>query len=328
MAYHATPEQVVRTLFTYMEKRGFDNLLHILTMASPTILFEEHDNWNGGIDFYSLCLEIPTSLYASLEDIEVVENLFNESLEKLFRDKSGDVLNRVRFRPQLEDGHLNSSPVLKDDAYRIWKDGFRLFISHSSVQKDVALSLQKELADYEISSFVAHVDIEPNSFWQSEIEIALRSMHAMVAIISPDFQKSIWANQEIGFGLGRDISIMCVLAGSEPKGFLGNRQGISINNAKQTILDLLIKSSSTHLQMRKALCRSMKFVRSFNEARARLDLLPPEEAYTAEEKEFLRQSLTHGQIFRAPDVLTRVQKLIGDAQKSVQPVQSVDDLPF
>src|SRR5438876_7330238 len=139
MAYPATPEQVVRTLFTYVERKGFDSLLHFLSKSKPTIEWVSHDNWNGGIDYYSLILDIPTSDYASIDNVETVEEQLSDCLQKLFRSNSGDIINQVRFQPLLEDGSiLHTSPVLKDDAYRIWKDGFRLFISHSSVQKEQA----------------------------------------------------------------------------------------------------------------------------------------------------------------------------------------------
>jgi hypothetical protein len=82
-----------------------------------------------------------------------------------------------------------------------WKDAnvFRLFISHISIDKEKATRLRDCLAPYYISGFVAHQDIAPTLQWQSEIERALVTMHAFVAIHTKGFSASYWTQQEVGF---------------------------------------------------------------------------------------------------------------------------------
>jgi len=41
--------------------------------------------------------------------------------------------------------------------------------------------------------------------WQAQIEHALRSMQAFVAIVHPEFNSSAWCNQEVGWALGRRV---------------------------------------------------------------------------------------------------------------------------
>jgi len=81
---------------------------------------------------------------------------------------------------------------------------FRLFLSHVSAHKSADAYLKSELQLRAISAFVAHEDIVPSSEWQNETELALGSMHALTALLTPDFHPSNRTDQETGFVLGRD----------------------------------------------------------------------------------------------------------------------------
>jgi hypothetical protein len=111
----------------------------------------------------------------------------------------------------------------------IWKGtiDFRLFVSHLSKDKDKATRLRDCLKQYGICAFVAHEDIDPTLEWQDEIERALFSMDAMVAIHTPGFAASHRTQQEIGFALGRGIKIVSFRLGEDPKGFISKRQALS-----------------------------------------------------------------------------------------------------
>jgi len=81
---------------------------------------------------------------------------------------------------------------------------FRLFLSHVSAHKSADAYLKSELQSQAIIVFVAHEDIVPSSEWQNETELALGSMHALTALLTPDFHPSNRTDQETGFVLGRD----------------------------------------------------------------------------------------------------------------------------
>ena len=95
-----------------------------------------------------------------------------------------------------------------DDVARLWRDGhLRLFISHKAGHKKEVGKLKGYLAEYGISCFVAHVDIEPTKEWQDEIEKALFSMHALLALLTSDFPDSKWTDQEVGIAVGRHVQL-------------------------------------------------------------------------------------------------------------------------
>ncbi len=112
---------------------------------------------------------------------------------------------------------------------RNWKDGdqFRLFISHTSSEKLKATRLKECLAPYAISGFVAHEDIHPTLEWQGEIERALRTMDAFIAIHTVGFSKSFWTQQEVGFACGRGAKVISFKMGEDPTGFISKNQALA-----------------------------------------------------------------------------------------------------
>lgn len=109
------------------------------------------------------------------------------------------------------------------------KEFFRVFISHLAAHRGFAADLQKALLIQGISSFVAHNDIEPTMEWQGQIELALQSCHALVALLHPDFHASRWTDQEVGYAMGRGVPVFSVRLGTDPYGFIGRYQGFNGN---------------------------------------------------------------------------------------------------
>lgn len=108
--------------------------------------------------------------------------------------------------------------------------GFRLFISHISKDKLIATRLKDALAKYDIAGFVAHEDIHPTLPWQDEIERALQTMDALIAVHTVGFSASIWTQQEIGYALGRGTMVISFKMGEDPTGFIGKHQALPRRN--------------------------------------------------------------------------------------------------
>lgn len=103
----------------------------------------------------------------------------------------------------------------------------RIFISHISAEKKIATGFKNALEPYGLAGFVAHEDIEPTREWQDEIEAALSSMDALVAILTPGFGESKWTDQEVGVAIGRHVPIVSLKAGLDPYGFIGKYQALA-----------------------------------------------------------------------------------------------------
>ena len=118
-----------------------------------------------------------------------------------------------------------------------WKpDHFRLFLSHLATYKKFASELQQVLEQYGIVAFVAHKDIDPTAEWQNEIELALSTCDALVALLHPGFHESKWTDQEIGFVMGRPMPVFSIFLGETPYGFIGKTQ--AFNGAGNTPIAL------------------------------------------------------------------------------------------
>lgn len=106
-----------------------------------------------------------------------------------------------------------------------WKSGYaRVFLSHSAQHKEFAGQVADELAVMGIHAFVAHDAMEYSQPWQEQIEHALRTMEAFVALVHPEARDSAWCNQEIGWALGRRVPHYVLRMGADPAGFVGREQ--------------------------------------------------------------------------------------------------------
>lgn len=140
---------------------------------------------------------------------------------------------------------LIEKKVSEEAVNRVWGDGgFRVFLSHLSEFKNETVGLKNALAKYGVSCFVAHEDIIPNEEWLKEIENALSSMDALVALMTDGFHKSKWTDQEIGIACGMSIPVYTVKMGEEPYGFIAKFQAITSDwdNVAIGLLESLMKN--------------------------------------------------------------------------------------
>lgn len=242
-----------------------------------------YDNWDGGTWGHALYLVVPEALYLSLvrkkddlqdqirKDINKVHNVQNEFIATVFletevaedkdwRKESGQLLSGARIVPPEAEKH-------------VWADeGFRIFLSHKAEVKEEATDLKKRLQQFGVSSFVAHVDIHPTKEWQDEIENALSSMDALVALMTERFHDSLWTDQEVGFAFGRGVPIVSLKLGKDPYGFIGKFQALSCSwdNAAKKLIKILIK----HERMLNAYIQAVHNCQSWDQANDLAEILP------------------------------------------------------
>ena len=147
------------------------------------------------------------------------------------------------------------------------------FLSHKSSVKVNTASLKDSLALYGISCFVAHEDIHPTKEWMDEIESALFSMDALVALMTDDFHDSDWTDQEVGVAMGRCVPIISVKLGKmNPYGFIGRFQALSCTWEKAPLE--LMKLLICHEKMKEAFIAAVSSCSSFDRGNALASVLP------------------------------------------------------
>lgn len=110
-------------------------------------------------------------------------------------------------------------------------DKMKIFLSYSSENKIGVGKIRTWLSDFGFDVFVAHEDIEPALEWQKVIIKSLKDCHVFIPIITPEFDKSKWTDQESGmaFITSKLIIPISVGKGPNPHGFLAIYQALPMN---------------------------------------------------------------------------------------------------
>src|SRR3990167_623752 len=125
------------------------------------------------------------------------------------------------------------------------------------------------LANWGISAFIAHEDIEASREWRDEVEAGLESMQVLVAVVEPGFKESDWCVQEVGYALGRKIDIIPLCVGLDPFGFFGKYQGIQVKGKKpdkvaSEIVQTLLKKPQHRNMLLQSMSKAFAMLQSKN----------------------------------------------------------------
>jgi hypothetical protein len=258
-------------------------LLKILANAAASVNERWEDDYGGRDVGHAIFLHLPDDLYA---EILAAKNDLQGELRTDFNNASSvpyEYVAEVFLCPQgnspdnwrEESGAVLQGRVVSEPAQaRIWEPNkFRVFLSHKSSVKVNTAALKDSLALFGISCFVAHEDIHPTKEWMDEIESALFSMDALVALMTDDFHDSDWTDQEVGVAMGRSVPIISVKLGRlNPYGFIGRFQALPCTweNAPMELIKLLI----CHEKMKEAYISALSRCPNFDKGNILADALP------------------------------------------------------
>lgn len=179
-----------------------------------------------------------------------------EFLTETLSDAAPSDDNLLELQAYLFPG-VEEGPGSDDGSGRPWEEGkFRLFISHTHEHRAFASGLRRALDERGIGAFVAHERIEPTKQWEDELESALTTCDALVAVLTPDFVESKWCDQEVGYCMARGVLIVPLgLDDTDPHGFIGKYQCMTAREDEDAydvagrLFDLLIKHEKTAGEM-------------------------------------------------------------------------------
>jgi len=310
------------------------------TVIEENISIRKVDNWNGGI--FEVVINIPVSIYAEwkLKDIidysrSIVLDAFNDASIDVGYESYRDVI----FCPSY-DAKLETEMAVLSNEVSSWTRGyFKLFISHLTDDKKIATQLKRRLNTIGISCFVAHEDIEPTKIWQDEIVKALKTADALCAIISPHFIESLWCDQEVGFGMGRDILCIPLIYDRDPYGLLGMMQGVkcgnkSANEVTLSIFDILCSNRKTKDVYSRDIADLLLRSTDTNRARRWLIVIEHIKQVNIDLLEYIRLHYIENPILNEKDLIDKMNEIlqsnglapIAVNQKTVD--NEENDLPF
>ena len=223
------------TVAELLKKEEHTEAQRIFTGGDVASFVVDHDNWDGGMDFYSVEITIDVKTYVDLRKRGIIEEVCGQITEafNVCMNNIPDSVRSVSLTPS-STATFDERKIAEPSSY--WKVGYyKVFISHVSKYKESASNLKLLLEPYGISAFVAHEDIKPSKEWEVEIEKALFSMNALCAILTPDFCESSWCDQECGYAFGRNVLTIPIEKGQLPYGMFGKIQAIKSEgkNAQQ-----------------------------------------------------------------------------------------------
>ncbi|MCL4852903.1 MAG: hypothetical protein KJZ78_16210 [Bryobacteraceae bacterium] len=97
------PEPLLTTLARLFAYEGKAAHVAVLTFSRPSIEQTDYDNWDGGIDIYTLYLYVSALLYAQVGDKDregIEKDLYAKAISFL-DDWRGHRLSRIRIMPEM-----------------------------------------------------------------------------------------------------------------------------------------------------------------------------------------------------------------------------------
>jgi hypothetical protein len=294
MSKYILPSKVysyLRRLLLNYEHSGPRELAAIIKHGRVAVDIDKNRSWYNGDDIvgHDVVIFLPPSIIApiSISQQGTVCSRLREDLRECASSISSEYINAVRL--ELEDENdwldqtaqtLSAKPPVDPGTLSFWKpDQIRLFVSHRDNYKRQAQALSRALEKFGISCFVAHDTIEPMESWQTEIEKGLETMEVMLALITDDFHKSEWTNQEVGFAKGRNIPVISLKLGvTDPKGFIADKQALkgdvdNPQNSADDIYRLLTEKLGHENRLQTAIIESFLATPDWGEATIRFKLL-------------------------------------------------------
>jgi hypothetical protein len=128
-----------------------------------------------------------------------------------------------------------------------WREGtYRVFVSHTMAHKGPAEGLRRWNEPIGVECFVAHSSILATRRWRDDIEAALRTCDAFVALVTEDFIRSEWCDQEAGMAFALRKLIIPIRMGADPHGFIGERQSLTGAASHSTTAEELFALLASH----------------------------------------------------------------------------------
>lgn len=299
-------------------------------------IFDNHDNWNGGIDYFTIELRVSVEQFIQIEgdNERKISDDITKAFEYALKSNESLVINGTTIVP------YDDETVYIPTSESIWDmDYFRLFISHVSESKVPARNLKVCLEKWGIHGFVAHEDIEPTKEWTTVLTDALFSMNALCAILVKKFRSSSWCDQEVGFALGQNKLCIPIKKEIIPYGFLGRYQmikadGLNANQVAQKIAECIFGDNRTHGVYCNNLARLLINSKTTEKALQWIDTINSFPTIERVYVEIINKEYSHNPILLQPTILLKINNLFKEHNLPIALFSfedndiSPDELPF
>jgi len=200
----------------------------------------------------------------------------------------------------------------------------RIFLSYSSDDKILAGKIKNYLEQFQISVFLAHEDIEPTLEWRGEILHNLNDCDVFLPLLTQNFIKSEWTNQEVGIAFGNDKIIISLIVNIRPFGFLEKDQGLRISEelsefSYKDIIKTISKNNILKENLKNCIILSLEKARNYDSGEKRLELLENLDFTEVQITEIFRKAVINNQIRCSRKGVTQLGKWLEAYSSKIDP---------
>ncbi len=203
----------------------------------------------------------------------------------------------------------------------------RIFLSYSSKNKIGVGKIKAYLSNFGFEVFLAHEDIEPSLEWRKVITKKLKECHIFIPVITPEFNKSIWTDQESGMAYIEEKLIIPVSTGSNlnPRGFLAIYQSLPMNPSKvwdgcERIVRTIKNDPRFSSFVLSLLLEKLRTSKSYAEAERNMSLIEESTSWMQEQFDLLlKYAIENNQVHYAGGVRVALPELIKKYKQLVDP---------
>ena len=201
----------------------------------------------------------------------------------------------------------------------------KVFLSHSSLDKELAGQVKVELAYYGLEVFLAHEDIEPLAEWSDVIFAELKACDVFIPILTENFNGSAWTDQETGIAyVGKKLIIPLKVA-VDPHGFIASIQALrlhvgNVKAACKRVVEIIASKPGFGDLFRDALIRKFGGSGSYNGAGNNIRLLLSFEGYTsAQVREMVNFTIANEQINQSGSAHRKLLEFVRKYKDLIEP---------
>lgn len=201
----------------------------------------------------------------------------------------------------------------------------KVFLSYSALDNKLAGRVKRGLEEYGLDVFLAHEDIQPSAEWVKRILAELETCHAFLPILTEDFYKSKWTDQETGIAFAKKRVIIPLKTKFNPYGFISQFQALKIKkkNIKHTCLEIvkaIALRPKVGILMKNAIIKKFGESDSYEEAAENTELLISFKRYTkVQVTKIVKYAIANNQIYCSYKVKGRLKNFIRQNKNDLDP---------
>jgi len=192
----------------------------------------------------------------------------------------------------------------------------KAFLSYSHLDKGLASVIKHALEEYGIEAFLAHEDIEPSAEWVETIKDELEACNVFLPILTDNFHKSAWTDQETGIALTHNKLIIPLKVTKDPYGFTSKIQALKIDTTAielscRKLMKLILSKPGVGDLVIDDLIRRFEKSHSFDSAAKNTELLISYQNHSLSQVvDIIKYTIANSQINQSWDARKKISEFI------------------